>query len=151
MARSDRGGPPGPTDPERGLHQGQAVAKVVSSPDGMTILVGKTARDNDVVTFKLATPRDFWLHVAAESGSHVVVLNPDNLDRLPRPTRDLAAGLAAGHSRARGGGRVAVHLARRSEVTKPRGWAPGKVALGRYETVHATPTRAGSSSGAAES
>ena len=35
-------------------------------------------------------------HVAAESGSHVVVRNPANLDRLPRETLRFAASLAAG-------------------------------------------------------
>ena len=51
-----------------------------------------SAADNDVLTFKLAAPHDLWLHVAAESGSHVVIRNPDRLDKLP------AAQLAAGDS-----------------------------------------------------
>ena len=105
------------------------------------ILVGKSASDNDLLTFKLATPRDFWLHAAGMSGSHVVVRNPDNLDRLPRDTQRLAAALAAGHSKGRHGGRVAVHLARRSDVKKPHGLPPGKVTLGRYTTLQAEPIR----------
>ena len=105
------------------------------------VLVGRTARDNDILTFKLGSQQDFWLHVAAGSGSHVVVRNPDGLDRLPRDTQQLAAGLAAGYSKARRGGRVAVHLARVRDVSKPRGWAPGKVALARYSTVRAIPVR----------
>ena len=53
----------------------------------------------------------------------------------------LAAGLAAGYSRARRGGRVAVHMARAGDVSKARGLAPGKVQLRRYSTVHAIPLR----------
>ena len=74
----------------------------------MTVLVGRTAEDNDILSVRLAAPRDFWFHVAAESGSHVVVRNPEGLERLPRRPA-FAASLAAGHSKARNGGRVAVH------------------------------------------
>jgi predicted ribosome quality control (RQC) complex YloA/Tae2 family protein len=113
----------------------------VVSPDGLTILVGRTAADNDLLSLKLASPNDFWFHVAAESGSHVVVRNPGGLDSLPRDTKRLAASLAAGHSKARRGGRTAVHMARCRDVTKRRDLAPGKVNLNRYDTVQASPIR----------
>jgi len=107
----------------------------------MVILVGKTSRDNDILSLKLASPRDFWFHVSGESGSHVVVRNPENLDSLPRDTKRLAAALAAGHSKARRGGRLAVHMARCREVSKPRGMSPGKVTLSHFETVRSSPVR----------
>jgi len=137
-----RTGPPGATDAEQGLWQGSLVAKRFTSPDGMTVLVGKTAADNDTLSIRLASPRDFWFHVAAGSGSHVVVRNPDGLDRLPRDTQRFAAALAAGHSKVKAGGRVAVHWTRCEEVRKPRGFAPGKVTLGRYETITVSPWKA---------
>jgi predicted ribosome quality control (RQC) complex YloA/Tae2 family protein len=111
------------------------------SPDGFTVLVGRTAEDNDVLSLRLARPHDFWLHVAGESGSHVVVLNPERLERLPRETVRFAAALAAGYSRARGAGRVAVHLARCADVGKRRGAPPGEVTLVRWTTVKASPLR----------
>jgi predicted ribosome quality control (RQC) complex YloA/Tae2 family protein len=107
----------------------------------MTILVGKTAADNDILSLKLAAPRDFWFHISGASGSHVVVRNPDGLDSLPRETKRLAAALAAGHSKARRGGRLAVHMARCRDVSKGRGMAPGKVSLGRYESIRVAPVR----------
>jgi len=128
-------------DPEAGIWQGHSVARRLVSPDGMTILVGRTAADNDLLSLKLAAPDDFWFHAAGESGSHVVVRNPNRLETLPRETKRLAAALAAGHSKARRGGRVAVHMARCREVSKRRGLAPGKVILARYDTVHAAPVR----------
>lgn len=134
-------GPPGPTEPERGVWQGRVVARVFSSPDGWTVLVGKSAADNDVLSVKLAAPQDFWFHVAGQPGSHVVVLNPEKAERLPRDTERFAAGLAAGYSSARRGGRVAVHAARCDDVSKPRGLAPGKVALRRFKTVQVEPIR----------
>ena len=115
------------------------MARRFVSPDGLTVLVGRSARDNDLLTFKLGQPKDFWLHVAGQSGSHVVVRNPDGLERLPRDTRRLAAALAARHSKAKRGGRVAVHQATCAEVRKPRGLPPGKVTLRRFQRLQASP------------
>jgi len=136
-----RKGPPPPPDLENGLWQGRSVARRFTSPDGFIVLVGRTAEDNDVLTFKLGRPRDFWFHVAAESGSHVVVLNPDGLDRLPKETEQLAASLAAGYSKARKGGRVAVHTCCCEDVSKPRGSPPGQVLLDRFRSVQVAPSR----------
>jgi predicted ribosome quality control (RQC) complex YloA/Tae2 family protein len=140
MARRDRG-EDGPTDPDAGVWRGRSVARRFVSPDGLIVLVGRTAEDNDVLSLKLASPRDFWLHVSGESGSHVVIRNPAGLERPPRDTVRFAAGLAAGYSRARHGGQVAVHLATCAEVRKPRGLPAGKVTLGRFTTVRAIPLR----------
>ena len=71
-----RAAPP-PSDPEQGIWQGRSVARRFVSPDGLTVLVGRSAADNDLLTFGLGESRDGWLHVAAESGSHVIVRNPD--------------------------------------------------------------------------
>ncbi len=143
MGRQERRGPPGPTDAEAGVWQGRSVARRFVSPEGMTVLVGRTAGDNDVLTFKLGRPRDFWLHVAGQSGSHVVVLNPEGLSRMPRDTQRFAAALAARHSKAKRGGRVAVHVTTCAEVSKPRGLPPGKVTLRKYASVKASPAEAG--------
>ena len=137
----NRGHPPGETDADAGVWQGRSVARVTTSPDGMTILIGRAASDNDVLSLKLAAARDFWFHVAGESGSHVVVRNTDKLDTLPRETKRFAASLAAGYSKARRGGKTAVHMARAGDVGKSRGMAPGKVTLRRFTTVHAHPRR----------
>jgi predicted ribosome quality control (RQC) complex YloA/Tae2 family protein len=131
----------GPTDPDEGLWRGRSIARRFVSPDGWVVLVGRTAEDNDVLSLKLGAPRDFWLHVSGESGSHVVIRNPQGLERAPRDTVRFAAGLAAGYSKARHGGQVAVHLATCADVSKPRGLPAGKVALRRFTTVRAAPLR----------
>lgn len=105
----------------------------------MTVLVGKSAADNDVLTFKVAAQTDFWMHVSGESGSHVVVRNPDNLDALPRDTLRYAASLAAKYSKAKNANKVTVHVARRKDVQKPRGMAAGKVILKKYKSVKVEP------------
>lgn len=139
--RKERNGPPEPADPDAGLWAGRSVARRFVSAEGFTVLVGRSAADNDVLTFKLGRPQDFWCHVAAESGSHVIVRNPQGLGSLPRETLRFAASLAAGYSRGRRGGKVAVHVARCADVAKPRGLPAGKVTLGRYRTLQVSPAR----------
>lgn len=140
MPKSERKAPP-PPDPDAGMWQGRSIARRFVSPDGMTVLVGRTAEDNDFLTLKLASPRDFWFHLAGDSGSHVVVRNPENLDRLPRETERFAASLAAGYSKGRKGGKVSVHVCRCEDVSKPRGFPPGKVLLDRFKSLQVTPSR----------
>lgn len=104
--------------------------------DGWEILVGRTARDNDRLTFKIADRRDLWLHVAGWSGSHVVIRRPDPSREPPREVVELAAQLAAWHSKARGaGGKVEVHLCAAGEVRKRRGAPAGEVRLSRWTPI----------------
>lgn len=108
--------------------------------EGFEILVGKGDADHDRLTFGVAEPRDFWLHVSGPAGSHVVVRNPLNLDELPRAVLERAAQLAAWHSKARGArGKVEVHVCRVADVRKPRGFAPGQVLLKRWDAVRVYP------------
>jgi predicted ribosome quality control (RQC) complex YloA/Tae2 family protein len=101
--------------------------------DGFTVLIGKNDADNDRLTFDVAEPDDLWMHVAGYSGSHVVVRNPERLAEIPRPVLERAAQLAAWYSKARdAGGRVEVHVCRAGDVSKPRGFPPGKVLLARW-------------------
>lgn len=108
--------------------------------EGYEILVGKGDEENDRLTFGVAEPRDFWLHVAGPAGSHVVVRNPENLAELPRAVVERAAELAAWHSKARGArGKVEVHVCRISDIRKPRGFHPGQVLLKRWDAVKVYP------------
>lgn len=104
--------------------------------EGFEVLVGTGDAENDALTFRVAAPKDFWLHVAGYQGSHVVVRNPEGLEELPRPVLERAAQLAAWHSKARhAGGKVEVHACRVADVGKPRGFAPGKVELRRFTSL----------------
>ena len=107
--------------------------------DGFEVLIGKGDAENDQLTFKVADNLDFWLHVASHAGSHVVIRNPDKLSELPRSVLERAAELAAYHSKARDGGKVEVHLARIADISKPRGFAPGKVILKKWTGLRVYP------------
>jgi predicted ribosome quality control (RQC) complex YloA/Tae2 family protein len=111
----------------------------VVSAGGFEILVGKGDTQNDQLTFRIADPHDFWLHVAGVPGSHVVVRNPENLVELPREVATRAAELAAWHSRARNAGKVEVHICRAADVSKPRGFAPGEVRLREWKSLRVYP------------
>ena len=107
--------------------------------DGFEVVIGKGDADNDQLTFKFAAPADFWLHVAGVPGSHVVIRNPDKLGEVPREVLERAAQLAAFHSKARDGGKVEVHWCRVADISKPRGFAPGKVILRSYKGLRVYP------------
>ncbi len=107
--------------------------------DGFEVLIGKGDADNDQLTFKVAAPLDLWLHVASTPGSHVVVRNPDRISEFPRPVVERAAELAAFFSKARDGGKVEVHYCRAADVSKPRGFPPGKVLLKQWKSVRVYP------------
>ncbi len=108
--------------------------------EGYEVLVGKGDADNDHLTFGVAEPHDFWLHVAGPAGSHVVIRNPEKLEEAPRAVTERAAELAAWHSKARGArGKVEVHLCRVADVSKPRGFPPGQVLLRAWKALKVYP------------
>lgn len=108
--------------------------------DGFEILVGKGARSNDELTFRVARPRDLWLHAAGYAGSHVVVRAPEGAGDVPAHVIERAAELAAWHSKAREArGKVVVHVCRVADVRKPRGAPPGQVQLRRCDAIRVYP------------
>jgi len=109
--------------------------RTVEQVDGCEILVGKAAVDNDMLTFRVARPNDWWLHAAGHAGSHVVVRALEGSD-VPRHVLERAAELAAYHSKARETrGKIAVHLCRAGDVRKRPGAPAGQVELKRHETM----------------
>ena len=109
------------------------------SADGLEVLMGRTGKENDLVTFKLAAPHDFWFHAQGFAGAHVVVRNPSRLAKLPQATARQAAMLAAYHSKARGSGRVEVIMTQRRQVRKVKNQPPGQVLVRRHETLQVRP------------
>ena len=116
-----------------------AGARRYLSSDGYEILVGRAARDNDQLTFKVARPHDLWLHAADYPGSHVVVRNQARNSDIPQRTVHEAAQLAAHFSQARGDAKVAVNYAQRKFLSKPKGAAPGLVRMSSFKTLLVEP------------
>jgi predicted ribosome quality control (RQC) complex YloA/Tae2 family protein len=113
-------------------------ARRYRSSDGYEVLVGKTARNNDQLTFKVARPNDLWLHAADYPGSHVVVRSSNNQE-IPHRTILEAAQLAAKFSQAGNDSKVDIHYTRRKFLSKPKGAAPGLVRLSSFKTITVEP------------
>jgi len=106
---------------------------------GYTVLVGRDNKENDLLTFKIARPRDLWFHAAQAAGSHVVLLRDDPKKPVPREALLEAAAIAARHSKAKHAAKVPVIYTERRHVRKPKGWPPGKVTCAREKTLFVEP------------
>ena len=119
-----------PRDSQRSKQKKQPAVpyREFSSQEGYAILVGKTAKDNDAVTFKVSKPDDLWLHARGTSGSHVVV-QLEKKQQVPPETLKDAATLALFYSDLRKSGKGEVIYTLRKNVRKPKGAKPGSVTV----------------------
>lgn len=115
-----------------------SVARTFISSEGFEILVGKRAKDNDQLTFKIARSLDTWMHAADYPGSHVVIRNRDR-KQIPPTTLLEAAQLAAFYSQGKAQPKAAVHHTLKKFVNKPKGAAPGLVSLASFKTLLVEP------------
>jgi predicted ribosome quality control (RQC) complex YloA/Tae2 family protein len=107
--------------------------------DGVTILVGKNNRQNDIVTFKQGQPNDLWFHTKDIPGSHVILRSGS---QEPSPSSiEAAAHLAAHFSKASQSSSVPVDYTRRRYVKKPSGAKPGFVIYDHQHTIYVTPDK----------
>ena len=104
-------------------------------PNGWTILAGRSEKDNDRLSLKIARANEWWFHVRGMPGSHVILRPPEGVKESPdKEMLKQTAAVAAWHSKARDGGVVAVSATLAKFVSKPRGAKPGTVTI-RKETV----------------
>lgn len=142
LQRWDRRRPSSPKAREAGDRKERVPgARRYLSSDGYEILVGRAARDNDSLTFKIAKPSDLWLHAADYPGSHVIVRNPTRKE-IPHRTLIEAAQLAAYFSQASKDPKVDVHYTERKFLSKPKGSAPGLVRMSRFKNILVKPAEA---------
>lgn len=111
------------------------VIERYESSTGIPIAVGKNNKQNDHVTFKLASRHHTWLHTKDIPGSHVVILS-DNPDET---TLQEAAIIAAYFSKARTSSNVPVDYTEIRHVKKPSGAKPGFVNYFEQQTLFVTP------------
>jgi predicted ribosome quality control (RQC) complex YloA/Tae2 family protein len=105
----------------------------VRSRQGLEIVVGRSARQNERVTFDEAHPEDLWLHARGTPGAHVVIRGAGQTP--DEETVRMAAQLAAYHSGARGDGAVAVIVTRKRFVQRAPGGKVGQVLVKQEERV----------------
>jgi predicted ribosome quality control (RQC) complex YloA/Tae2 family protein len=134
-----------PQSKKKKAEAGFKGARRFVSSDGFEILVGKKAKDNDYLTFRIASSLDLWLHAADYPGSHVVVRNKGKKE-IPNRTLVEAAELAAFYSDAREQPKTAVNYTQKKFVNKPRRAAAGLVSLASFKTILVEPRVSVSSS-----
>ena len=105
--------------------------------DGFEVLAGKTDADNDQLSLRVAHANDYWFHVKGMPGSHVILKCEES--EPDRSTLEKAAAIAAYHSKARGGGVVAVNVTQAKNVSKPKGAKPGTVEIRKERTLKVRP------------
>ncbi len=131
-----RPGVPADTPRKKPVQEPRKPYHTFVSKDGIEMLVGRTAADNDELTFAVANGNDFWFHVRDYPGSHVVIRAREE---LPPETLLDAATLAVHFSKADSHAKRDVSWTRRKFVTKARGAPPGQVLLSSHKTLHLRP------------
>ncbi|HID32340.1 MAG TPA: DUF814 domain-containing protein [bacterium (Candidatus Stahlbacteria)] len=103
--------------------------------NGLEILVGKNARSNDLITFKISGPKDIFFHVRGYPGSHVILRT---MGKKPdRSDIETAASYAVSFSKARGSTWVPVSYALRADIK--RGKEPGSVIFRKEKVIFSNP------------
>ncbi|MGH7168516.1 MAG: NFACT RNA binding domain-containing protein, partial [Nitrospiraceae bacterium] len=126
--------------PAAGLRQaGQRSARAgpfrrFESVDGLPIYVGRNARENEALTFKMARSDDLWLHARGTPGSHVVVRLEKGANPPPETIKD-AATLALQYSDLKKSGKGEVIYTKRKWVRKVKGQSPGTVTVTQEKTI----------------
>ncbi len=103
---------------------------------GATIVAGRSARENDQITFHVAGPDDLWFHARGQAGAHVVL----KTDGAPQDADITAAAqVAAFYSEGRHADQTAVDYVPRKHVRKMRGAPPGAVVYAGERTARVRP------------
>ena len=109
--------------------------KTYISSTGHVILVGKGARENDVLT-KAARTNDYWVHAVGVTGSHVIIpCTPDIRSALDSKLLKEAAMLALNSSRLKDDFAGECYVTRRASLKKQKGMAAGLWKIDQSETV----------------
>ena len=107
--------------------------------NGMTVLVGRNNKENDILTTKTAGSKDMWLHTKDIPGSHVIVQTGGiNIEEDETAIFEAAA-IAAYHSKGRTSENVPVDYVLAKNVKKPAGSKPGMVIFTGNRTVWVNP------------
>lgn len=110
---------------------------VYFTSDGFRVLVGRNNKENDHLTFKLASSKDTWFHTKDIPGSHVILFNEGS--ELTETAIFEAAAIAAYHSKGKESENVPVDYVQVKYVKKPAGAKPGMVIFTNNRTVYVNP------------
>ena len=118
----------------------KAEDQAVALPGGARAFVGRSPKDNERLTFRVAAPDDYWFHARGIPGAHVIVKTGGG-PRLSMEQIEAAAALAAAHSRAAAATSVEVDYTQRKHVRRHPAGRPGLVFYTDFDTVRVRPQR----------
>ncbi|MBE0642447.1 MAG: NFACT family protein [Bacteroidetes bacterium] len=106
---------------------------------GFEVWAGKNSANNDLLTVRHSRPNDLWFHARGVGGSHVVIKVGSAAGEPSKEAIRQAASIAAYYSKHRNAKRVPVAYTEKKYVRKPRGAAPGSVAVEREKVIMVDP------------
>lgn len=107
---------------------------------GYTVLIGRNAKNNDLLTRKYTHKDDLWLHARDVSGSHVIIKHQAG-KKFPAPVIERAAQLAAWYSKRKNDSLCPVIVTPKKFVRKPKGAPEGAVIVEKEEVVMVVPCK----------
>jgi len=128
-----------PATNERKAPKERARFRTYHVSGGWEVLVGKSNKDNDVLTHQIASPNDLWFHARQAAGSHVVLRRAGKKAEPDRTAILEAAAIAAFHSKAGRSSKVSVCYTEKRHVRKARGGKPGLAIVAREKVVMVVP------------
>ncbi len=124
---------------ERKVNPGKELPFKVFDIEGWQVLVGKNARNNDLLTQKFSYKEDLWLHAKDVTGSHVLIKYKPG-SKFPKYVVEKAAQLAAYYSQRKTDSLCPVIVTPKKFVRKPKGATPGAVAIDKEEVILVQPS-----------
>ncbi len=118
--------------------KGKFSFKTFTLPSGRKIIVGRSAKENELISLKLSNPWDLWFHAKDTPGSHVIL----KLKRGEEPSREdliLTASAAAYFSKGRYSGKVPVDYTEVKNLKKPPKTPPGFLTYRGEKTLWVKP------------
>ena len=106
--------------------------------DGWQVFAGKSAIDNDLLSLRFAKQSDLWFHLSGQPGSHVLLRGPEG-EKADNDKIQLAANIAAYHSKARNAGNCKVDCCFARDVSKAPRAPAGEVRIAHYKSIRARP------------
>ena len=112
--------------------------KVLTSSDGVPIVVGLSDKANDALLKRYGSTPHWWFHTRDVPGSWVIALT--GRAAMPDRTRVECAIVAAAHSKDKGEHLVEVSYAQMKNLRKPKNAPPGRVLVKGEKSITVSPS-----------
>ncbi len=112
--------------------------KKLKVDENWEIIIGRTSKENDLLTTRFAKPHDWWFHTRIFRGTHVILRNLAKKE-LPENLKIICSRLAAYFSKAKKSSNVPVDYTQIRFVRKPKGSPAGYVVYKNQKTLFVDP------------